>query len=689
MRCTGPGHTDAGRARAAAWAMGCLATALLAGPAAAQGLNLGGGAGPGEGRAALALAELLEREAEDLPRDALGGAQAALRAAAARLLRDGENAGSEGSEALLAGLTIAAHREELDGSLVESGPAVAAHVVSVLGGAAPTVVPRRVDLLLRDALAPLPRPGDGACGWWGGNGSDAPELPIEPVRELLGERRLDEAAKAALAELVQLSEAAREEPAFQAAAASWLTLVIDASRALDEPPSWLEMPARDRLRADLSAAITPIFAEPETARAMLRRVADLRAVIGATEGLSANRQSRELREAVNRLVAAPEGDPKREPEAVARIAGTYLRAVALIEADQDMPAADELVRQVRPLLEPLLAAHRTSAGAAERLLPTVLDRPDPMTEPAVLAAMGSLSGTAADLALPARLTNLLTTWTGDPSRPPMVPGREPAPSPDLGAFAQRVSRLAVSAGRADEADAALRELRELAALDSWLFRSPGESSLRSGGQPEDWRAVAGSHRARLTFLLDQKREEWIRASASDGADTALADLRAVAETVELLADGAALVGIARAWGRGNEPVINRWPGVELTPESLHALGEGLPADLQRLAALAARGDDADATLAEARRLRRLYAASIAMARLEGLAAQHEATSCGPVSELAMGPPPPDAWLAEQRRALALLSRAAFEAAASDGERREAFLAQARQQGEQVLAFLEG
>ncbi len=99
------------------------------------------------------------------------------------------------------------------------------------------------------------------------------------------------------------------------------------------------------------------------------------------------------------------------------------------------------------MLEPLAALHRQAAGAMTTLLPGILGEPDPMTDPAILAAMGSLKSASADLAIPADLSAVLAGWDEDPTRPSPAPGREPAATRLMGPLAERVRQLGVRLGQ--------------------------------------------------------------------------------------------------------------------------------------------------------------------------------------------------------------------------------------------------
>jgi len=153
----------------------------------------------------------------------------------------------------------------------------------------------------------------------------------------------------------------------------------------------------------------------------------------------------------------------------------------------------------------------------------------------------------------------------------------------------------------------------------------------------------------------------------------------------VLRDAAVLETIRTDWARKIPPSINRWPGVELTPEALDALAGDFARQAGQLAALAARGDDDAGALARASALGGEYAAAAVVARLD--AGHPVPRACTIVGELGMGATTENAWHQEHRHALASLCRAAYEAAASEGPRRVMFLEYANLLGRRLAPAL--
>ncbi|VAX41046.1 hypothetical protein MNBD_PLANCTO03-1389 [hydrothermal vent metagenome] len=628
---------------------------------------------PGEGLAVLALADLLEAEADHF---AEFDARRAFRVLAADLLRAGENAGTPGAEAILAALTLAAKRDQLDTLLLTHDAATQGYISDLIAETERSILPREVDLVLRDALAPLAGDLDPRCGWWTGDARFLADNTAT-LTALLDSRHLTDEASAVLAQMVALLDISADHPAYRRDAALWAVLLETASAALDTPPDWLDMPARDKLRADFSAGVAMCLDKPAESRAHLGRTANLVGIIRFTYLLRDSLQSRELRDAVNRLTAAAEGDPTRDPEAVARIAEIYALALALIDAEVHAPPPNTLVRQVRPMYAPLVDAHQQAAEAVVRLLPTILSEPDPMINPGVLAAMSSLQQATDDLIIPYNLSVLLSTWTSDPSRPIPAPAREPIATREMGPLAERVRTLGVALGRDKDAAEALTQLRSLAAIAPSVRELPGERELREGIGSPVWRRVTSDQADRLLFLIEQARTSWLRSSAIAQFTDRRADdelrLRTFASVLPLLRDAAALDTMRADWARKIPPAINASPGLELTPASLNALAGDLTRQASQLALFTARGDDDAGTAARATALRETFAAALLYAQLDAEARIRKLPACSIVGELGTGAATNRAWLAEHRHALAAISRAAFEAAAAEGETREIFL----------------
>ena len=665
-------------------------------PVHAQRLDLGSAPTepkPGEGLAALALADLLETEADRL---AEPDPRRAFRTLAADLLRAGENAGPPGAEAILAALTLAARRDELDRLLGTRDAATQRYIADLLAGAERSILPREVDLLLRDALAPLAGELDPRCGWWTTDALDtAPDATpgladnTAALRALTDNRHLTDDAAGVLAEMVDLFDSAAAHPAYRRDAAEWAALLAAAAGALDEPPDWLDMPARDRLRADFSSGVAMCLDKPAEARAHLSRTAALVRIVRDTDALGPAFQTRELRDAVNRLAAAAEGDPRRDPAAVARIAGTYARALAMLDTDARAPAPTDLLRQARPMLKPLTTAHQLAAATLGRLLPTILTEPDPMTDPGVLAAIGSLQTADDDLRIPLVLTAQLAAWTGDPDRPTPSPSREPVATREAGPLAERVRQLGVALALDAAHAAAHAAQRDHAATAPNAPELPTERDLRANTSSIAWRRVTGDQVDRLLFLIDQARTDWLRSASTDQfaerRDDDRARLAALAAVLPLLRDAADLERLRTDWAREIPPAINAWPGLELTPPALDTLADALTPAAAQLAALTARGDDDTGALARAASLRDDFAAALVFARLDAAARELGAPRCGPAAELGAGAATNAAWMAEHRHALAALSRAAYEAAAAEGDQRRAFFAHANRQARPLLA----
>ncbi|HZW08935.1 MAG TPA: hypothetical protein VFF69_03450 [Phycisphaerales bacterium] len=665
-----------------------LAGLLAAGSgAAAQRLNLGESSitpKAGEGRAALALAELLEKEAAE--EGGIDGAGRAARRLGATLLRQGEGGGPEGAEAVLAGLTIAAKRKSIDG-LLQSAPAGARQALGHGPASPASLAPRDIDLLLRDSF------GAGAageeCGWLGGPAGAQPlGLSLEQCSALAASRHIDDKAGAALREMVEIMRLAPTYPGYQRSALGWALLITEAGGAAGELPDWLPMDARDRLRADLSIGLELCLEKPEQSRASLRRTATYLRILRACDELPDAPAA--AREAAAALVLAPEGQPLRDPAAVERVGAALRRATDLLAAPQRAPDPATLVRQVRPMLGHLAAAHARAAEPVRRALPAMLASPDPLTDPGTLAPVEALAQATRDLGMPARLSRMLAEWP-DAGAEPFEPVREPAPARAIAPVAEQVRKLGVSLGRDGESASALADLREIAALADDLIALPGEADVRADEPPTAWRLVTGGQTSRLRFVIEQARDAWVRAHSSDqfesdraAAAAAFGDLAAAMETLTL---GVASEAMRLEWGRGDAPLINAWPGWELSRQASDTIADGLRERCGELASVIARGDEMPRAAELGAAVRADYAAPLLFARLESLLPESWTPACTPLDELGSGPPLEAAWLLGHRHALAQVCRSAFEAAAADGQTRAEFRAHANREALAVLDAL--
>ncbi len=244
-------------------------------------------------------------------------------------------------------------------------------------------------------------------------------------------------------------------------------------------------------------------------------------------------------------------------------------------------------------------------------------------------------------------------------------------------------------GGAAPHDDALAALRDLAATAPIARELPTERDLRANTSSIAWRRVTGDQVDRLLFLIDQARTDWLRSASTDQfaerRDDDRARLAALAAVLPLLRDAADLERLRTDWAREIPPAINAWPGLELTPPALDTLADALTPAAAQLAALTARGDDDTGALARAASLRDDFAAALVFARLDAAARELGAPRCGPAAELGAGAATNAAWMAEHRHALAALSRAAYEAAAAEGDQRRAFFAHANRQARPLLA----
>ncbi len=647
----------------------------------------------GDSRWAIELVKSLKAE----QREATEAGAQQLRTLAVELIEAGQQAGTTGAAVELVGWTLARHREALDELLAGAPAGVERDIYEQLHTHAPVNAGdvQGVDRLLRDSLGVLLRdePEIG-CGWValkdhhevGNQVLDAVLLPdsldglVDFLIDHTTQRRLDDQAKAAIAQLIETCRTARGYPAWQPSARQWAgraarTLAI--VQALEEPPVWLNMPARDQLRSDANAALGMMFSDPAKAGEAMDRLSMQWQLIAATEALDAKAQSRRLRDAINAIVNLPEADPRADAHAFETIVQTYLRSLSLLDATGRLPEADAVVRQLRPAYKPLLAMHARSKTAAIPVLPTMLARPEPMNNPAVLGAMQSLEAAADDLAMIGRLNALLTQWSEGIETPQTIPSHSPVATRAMGPMAERVRQLCVGLGKEQTAADSLGALRELASLSAIALVMPGESALRSRRHVKAWQRATGNQQDELLRVLARARKAFVQSFSTDAfADRCAHDalrLRALAAVMQLCHDAALVETMQSDWRASQEPAINAHPAIELTEPAFALLADSLSRYSAEATAMILDGQDGR-VVDRVNEIRKNHAAAIVLARLNAIAQrQGFGKSCSVLTELVMGSPGDDAWLAEDRGDLSRICTDAMEAQRAGGSTRRLWL----------------
>ncbi len=675
-------------------------------PAWAQRLDLGGVRvpEPGEGRAALAVAALMEEQARAVEaRDASASARvrSGARRLAAALIRAGEEAGERGSVRVLTGRTLAGRIGDLDSLLMERAalaePTLHA-VADELALLAAAVPPDdgEMDRAIRDAFAPLTTlagaPG-AAAGWFVEGERGLPDgSRLGRLAETLGAMADGSSVPNDTAEAVRgLAARARLAmawPAFARSAESAAVAVLEAHAAVESLPAWATREARERLRADLQRAMVGLEsgALAPSAMATLRDLRTLASIAGRLEAIDVARPgSRQAREAWVRLALADANDARRVGASPARIGAAMDRALSLVEARAALPDETAVARQVRPALRALSDAARDGEPRVLAVLASVLEQPDPLTDPAVVAALNAQQRAVDDVRMLVALNRLLCEWAGSgapgeapaPETEPRT--REPAPVRAMLPLAERVRVLGVDLSRPASRERALAELRTLGETAPLLFDIPGLADLAGDPDERGWHEATGGRGEAIVREAAAARSAWVESASSDrhadrrGVDTER--LRSLAATLAVQRDAASYLRLVSS-PSGMPGVAQSWPGWEVSARGLGVLGPRVRAEAAS-GALALREEAPAALLAG--RLERLAAA-------RGLVARRDL-----LHEVGLGPPRAGSWLADRRGALASVCRhaeeAAHAAAANEAGRAEELLRYVNDRARSLLASL--
>lgn len=648
--------------------LAALVPLLLTPTAPAQLLDLGDPAPPDPdfGSPALDAAAYLESQARRVGRATAPGAdaRAAVRSLAAALLRHGSVLADRGSAHVLAGRTLARGLDEIDAVIADASASGALDDVALgllaidLGRLAdePPDEPAALDRRLRNALAPLTNhlgPAPAHAGW---RHVDPPE-PRQALRTLAAIAATSD--HAAFADTAALLQRAVASPAFARSADHAARRIVRAHAALSVERT-LSGPDRDAVAArflDAAASLTGV--DPAAGERELDRLALLASALAATDALP---QSNVQKHARAVLVDALRGDPSPSTAALT----AYLAATELIAQDPP-PDDDRLVRQLRV---PWRALQREAGATAADLtlrLSALLTQPDPMTDPAILSALGARRRALDALDGLLDLNAFLAVPTPGPARP--------RPAPQRRRLADRALRLGTLVIDGDlEARATLDELIEQARAFAEL---PGEAALVRAvtdptadpfltAHPEDLRAA---HEAALLDAIEDARRSW--SLAWTRARTAR-DVDAEASAMRLLADLMAALRDVRTLdaARADGSFARHWPGWELAQPAADALADPLRSaapGLVELAIAAAWNELGD-------RLAHPLVRSPAVRLIVEL--ERGAPRGGTVHvlhELGLGPPDADAWLAGWRAELASICRYAEDwyAARAAGDRARA------------------
>lgn len=543
----------------------CATVALFSAIVRAQLLDLSGPGAPepGEGRAALALADSLDRDARAFAAEGTetSRAKSAWRRLAVNLLRSAEQIGPDASTKAFTARTLAARGDALDaliGGASSDEAWLSAAAFERLAAAVPAGQ-HGLDLALRDAIAPLLEPGGRTpnSGWFLIGATPPAASGIGGV------------VPPAVDELDRLLTDVGAHPAYAASVSRTRRLLAEAS-GVCSPPAWLSGEAGDRLERawhDSRAGLLDRSTRREAVGCLER--------LAAWRGLLASLDDGGRDAAVVAARRAAEASLVTD-EAMLDAGTGRTRALRTVSALLDDMWAAPLEAGLTPALRPAwarLSLRRLDARRRQMLdLGRVLGSPGPLTDPAVLSRFDACCRSDSALRGIAILSGVLTGVS------PLDSGVGPPPVDQVHRpVADRLIELARELDRDDDTGAASAMIESLAA---WALRHgvwPGEVELIRGGPlPDEMARIAGADRAAIVASINGARRAWLGAwvRASSPADLADAGDRMDSKrgSMSMLYDAATLAPTLR----GDRPLgANDWPGFELSTRALRAIAGGL------------------------------------------------------------------------------------------------------------------
>ena len=639
------------------WRAGAEAASviLMVSTATGQTLELGGESMPlpGEGEATLALVEALDLEIRELGRSGDPVAME-LRRLARALLASGERLGPAGSTRVVTGRTILARAEALERTAEDlpSGPARSA-AAAKLAALADRIAAEldapigdwELDRAIRDAFAPLTAvagmPGPGA-GWAAGRSSEPTEPPSDPAGPF--------ADGAHLARLLGMLDRAGQQPAYAVTSARLRNRLAEASAAVLAEPEWLGEGVRRHLAEDLDAAAAQVQ-DPELRTRGLEeidRIATIGRLIVLIESQPADREGRALRAAFEGLVERS----RTERAGSAPVFEALGQMLALLDQDALLDEGDRLVRQLKPAWRIVERDVQLASRKLRAMLPKVIVRESPMTDPAVLAVLAERKRAIRLLRQFVEISGFLAKDAG---------ARKPVVADDRKPVAARLLKLGQALDDAGEAREAEDQIRLFADRLDRFSAMRGEEALRrvadddgaSDAERAQVRRLTASRPGGVVGRIDKARADWLAAWAAgqaDAEDSASARLAGFESWLMLVDDRVAIAG--------TKDPADRWPGWETSAEADAALLAELDEALGAVSALvmsnrAARVARAVEDRAGPFDVLRVWAAVSRAVGSEG--PRH------PLHELGLGPPDErESWGAASRTVFADLCRYAEE-----------------------------
>lgn len=573
--------------------------------------------------AAKALADALELEIEQRQRLAGSGndryarvmhAQTAMRQVACTLLRAGDAAGREGSCAIVAAMTIAVVRYDIDAALntlielderlarqrnnpeptlemqvkaADEALVIFAEALVMLQPQLDRIEPARLDATLPALFASLARavailaPGDVAGTHWP-DGPDrhasadhtAPDTS-DGLRAVLVDARVDAELIAALEPVIAGVDAAREFPEFRAQALAdsrAITMAVEIERAVREA-SWLDPPDRLSLRLQIASALHQLAGRTERE--------------AAGQHLEAMHTGIPALDAITRAINA--GQPRINPEPLRE---RWFAALSFM----DDPATRHQGRELFALLETIandMRAYRLigTARLAREWATAIqhLSRRYEESEKALLARLADFDGSPQTMQDP-ELLSLLASFRQPvidierlkslPQWIDAVAGIDSASRAGVHARLQQWATHLLDPVRRPEAVMALEQVEQQIAM---FLPMPFEDALRQGSEVAV--AMTGGQQDVLLRAIQDQRLQWVKqlARGDIGSDAANQLLR-VASLLQLMQDLTTLDAITTSRG------INAWAAWELPDEAAAAARDATPNRIRLAIAELGRGN---------------------------------------------------------------------------------------------------
>lgn len=513
-----------------------IALLVLAGgstPAGAQVLDLSGSPAPvvDASTASSELASFLHAQASEIRGrsevDAGLACAAALRTLAGALLDSAQELGEPAGVRTVIARKIVRALPMLDAALTEGAvPAPMARLASVDLTALAGNLPRRqeqLDRALRDALAPI---------------TNALAEPVESgTRESLAAMVPDGSGldHRDFELLDTMLDAAMRFPSHATSARRTHEAVKRAIRVLSSP-GWMPAAARESLARSTVQAVSELFDAATADRAMtqLDRIGRFAQITIAVDGMRDDATRRVATERLGTLAIQLETSPNQASRAE--------RAMSIVLGE--VGGAD--LEEIEPWLPaPLRIAWRARqdelSSAKDRLVASMfelLDRSDPMIEPALLSALRAYREARANVAALVPIAVVLTDETPNPEAPPRSRPRM------LKAYSRLSPRL-LEAGRdlsdPGKADQSRQFLGTLAALAAAIEPEAGEAALVAGADGDEqswWSRATGGRSGTLAERLETQRAA-VRGQIGDlqqwpsAAETA-ADVQRIKDLVAML-----------------------------------------------------------------------------------------------------------------------------------------------------------